>query len=57
MTNESIVWRSELTEDMVSHLLIIDVERLFSELDDAVLNICQSYDVSGVGNPANGGEK
>ena len=40
-----VVWFAELTEAMVSHLTVGDLDELRNELSDAVALICESYEV------------
>ena len=41
-----VVWFAELTEDMVNHLTVDDLNELRDELSDAIFQICQSYEVN-----------
>ena len=43
--NTEVVWFAELTEAMVSHLTVGDLDELRNELSDAVALICESYEV------------
>ena len=43
--NTEVVWFAELTEAMVSHLTVDDLDELRNELSEAVASICESYEV------------
>jgi hypothetical protein len=42
-----VIWLSELTEGMVSHLEADDLEELIDALNDAVASVCSDFDVEG----------
>lgn len=44
-TMNEIVWQSQITEEMVSKLSLTDFSLLVNALNDAVMEICQSYEV------------
>lgn len=39
------VWYSAITSDMVSHLSPEDKDELYEQLNDAVMEICSTYEV------------
>lgn len=41
-----VVWRSEVTEDMVAHLTDNELQQLVEALDEAVFHICEAYTAS-----------
>jgi hypothetical protein len=43
--SNNIVWQSTLTEELIEHLSENEVSLLINALDDAVAEICESYDV------------
>ena len=43
--NTEVVWFAELTEGMINHLTVNDLNELRDELNDAVALICESYEV------------
>jgi hypothetical protein len=42
---EKTVWESSVTEEMVSKLTDNEISMLVEALDDAVMEICQSYEI------------
>jgi len=44
--DKGVVWRSEVTEDMVAHLNDNELQQLVDDLDDAVFHICETYKAS-----------
>lgn len=42
----NIIWESKLTAEMVSHLSEEEVQLLIDELNDAVAEICEQYEVN-----------
>lgn len=40
------VWQSTVTEDMLEHLNPQEIGMLIEELNDAVANICENYDIN-----------
>jgi len=40
-----VVWSSKLTSDMLSHLSSDEKEELYEQLNDAVMEVCSSYEV------------
>ena len=45
MTTEPTVWQAKLTEDMVKGMDSNEIEILIADLDDAVAQVCQDYEV------------
>jgi hypothetical protein len=43
---EKIVWQSQITEEMVASLNSKEIETLTDLLDQAVQEICESYEVA-----------
>lgn len=41
----AMIWKLELTEEMVSHLSGAEISQLIDELNDAVHSICNGFDV------------
>jgi hypothetical protein len=42
---EKLVWESSVTEEMVSKLNDNEISMLVEALNDAVMEICQSYEI------------
>ena len=43
--NKMIIWKSEITDEMVANLSDDDIQQLINNLDDAVQEIAESYEV------------
>jgi hypothetical protein len=44
---EKTVWKSSVTEEMVSELSDNEISMLVEALNEAVMEVCQNYEVKG----------
>lgn len=42
---EKLLWKATLTEDLIAHLSDADKVQIRRDLDNAVMAICESYEV------------